>query len=235
MTTAMAEGETTRDASLWEDFVDIYFAPSTVFERRRDGRYGVALVVLTLVLTALTYAFFSTMSAAYDADMARTLAQSGQDVTLPEGMISLSRNLMVFGSLATVPIGVFLTALLLWLVGRLFGGDLTFELGATIATYATFPRILATLAGIIQGIVLKPDSMFGISTGPARFLDPDTTAPALLALLARLDIFIIWSVILTMIGLRIIGGLKTSGAWAAAIVVWLIVSLPAAISVIVAS
>jgi hypothetical protein len=235
MTTAIAESEATEKASLWEDFVDIYLAPSAVFERRRDGRYGPALVVLTLMITALTYAFFSVLSTAFEADIARGMAEAGEGAQMPEMMIALTRNFAIFGSLVMVPIGAFLTGLLLWLIGRAFGGDLDFVLGTTIATFATFPRVLATLAGTIQGMLFEPDSMTGVSTGPARFMDPDTTHQALMALLARFDIFIIWSVILTAIGLRIIGGMKGSRAVAAAVIVWLIASIPVAIGAVMAS
>ena len=167
--------------------------------------------------------------------MARGIAQAGEDVQIPEGMVAMSRNVAIFGSLVMVPIGVFLAGLLLWLVGRLFGGELNFVLGTTIATFATFPRVLATLSGTVQGILLNPDSMIGVSTGPARFFDPDTTPQTLTTLLARFDIFILWSVILTAIGLRIIGGMKGSSAWATAIIVWLIASIPAVIGAVVAS
>ena len=33
-------------AGLWEDFVDIFYAPSSVFARRADGKFGLALLFL---------------------------------------------------------------------------------------------------------------------------------------------------------------------------------------------
>ena len=46
-------------ASLWEDFIEIFFAPSAVFARRRDGRFWLALIVYTLLIGA----FFAGASA----------------------------------------------------------------------------------------------------------------------------------------------------------------------------
>src|SRR4051812_66684 len=40
-------------ASLWEDFVDIFYTPSSVFARRADGKFGLALRVLVAAATAL--------------------------------------------------------------------------------------------------------------------------------------------------------------------------------------
>jgi hypothetical protein len=69
--------------------------------------------------------------------------------------------------------------------------------------------------------------MGSVSVGPARFMDPDTTNPGLLALAGRLDLFIIWSTVLIAIGLRVKGKISMAQAAIAAIVVWLLGSLPA--------
>lgn len=215
--------------------MDIYFSPSSVFERRSDGRFWPALVVVTIVLTALTYAFFSALSAAYAADISRAIARAGQDPEVAQAVTGLTSSLAVFGSVVMVPVGVLITGLLLLLIGRMFGADLNFAQGTTIATYATFPRVLATLAGTIQGVLLNPNSMSAVSTGPARFLDPDTASESLLALAARLDIFILWSVVLTAIGVRIIGRTQGGSAWGTAIVVWVIASIPAVVGLLLAA
>ncbi len=214
-------------ASIWEDFVDIFVSPTEVFERRRDGRFGWALVVLTLLLTLLTYGFYSALSTAFEADFMRGLAQAGEGAEeLPlETMMAFSRAIAIFGSLVMVPIGVFFAGLGAWLAARVFGGRITFLLAVTVATYATFPRILATVGGILQGILFNPDSLTQISFGPARFLDPATASPVLLALAGRMDLFILWSLILTAIGLKVIGGMRQSRAYMASLLVWVIVSL----------
>ena len=36
-------------AGLWEDFVDIFYAPSSVFARRSDGKFGMALLLFVIV------------------------------------------------------------------------------------------------------------------------------------------------------------------------------------------
>src|SRR5690606_25497913 len=45
------------EASLWEDFVDIYYAPRQVFERRVEGgRWGIVLLIVTAVMALLYFA-----------------------------------------------------------------------------------------------------------------------------------------------------------------------------------
>lgn len=222
-------------ASIWEDFVDIYFSPSSVFERRRNGRFGMALIVVTIVLTALSYALYTVLADAFTADMVRAVGRAGEDPQMAQSMASLTRSFAIFGSLMVIPIGALVTGVFLFLVGRMLGADLTFPQGATIATYSYFPRIISTLAGTIQGVLMNPGSMIDVAAGPARFLDPDTASESLVALAARLDIFLLWSVALTAIGVRVIGRAKGSRAWATAIIVWLIGAVPSLIGYIVAS
>lgn len=223
--------------SLWEDFVDIFMSPSEVFARRRDGRFGWALAVLTVLLTVLGYAFYSALSAAFEADFVRGIAQAGQDVDqVPlETVMAFSRNAAIFGSIVMVPLGVLFSGIGLWIVARLFGAKIPLLLTVTIATFATFPRILATVGGILQGILLNPDSMTRISFGPARFLDPATTSQTLLAFAGRIDLFVLWSLILTAIGLKVIGGMSQSRAYMASLLVWVIGSLFLVVPLLVSS
>src|ERR671932_2052109 len=61
-------------ASVWEDFIDIFYAPSQVFERRRDGRFGLALLVLALLTGILFYIFYRNTTAIWDAQFERQTA-----------------------------------------------------------------------------------------------------------------------------------------------------------------
>lgn len=223
-------------ASRWEDFVDIFISPKEVFERRRDGRFGVALAVLTVLLTVLTYGYYSALSTAFEGDIARSAALAGEEAAQSmEMMAKFGQSLAIFGSLLTVPLGVFFSGLCIWIVARVFGGRLSVGLGVTIATFAAFPRIFTMLSGILQGILFNPDSLTRISAGPARFLDPGTTSTAMIAAASRIDLFVLWSVILTAIGLRIIAGLRQSSAYMAAILLWLAGALLAMGSSIITS
>ena len=42
-------------AGLWEDFVDIFYAPSSVFARRADGKFGLPLLFLIVVAAVLVF------------------------------------------------------------------------------------------------------------------------------------------------------------------------------------
>ena len=69
--------------------------------------------------------------------------------------------------------------------------------------------------------------MYSISFSPARFMDPDTTSPILLAFAGRVDIFVLWSTVLLAIGLHVLGRVPRTQAYIVAAVVWLLGVLPA--------
>ena len=95
-----------------------------------------------------------------------------------------------------------------------------------IVTYAQVPRILQTVAGLVQGLLLNPQSLAATAIGPARFLDPDTTSGALLAFLMRLDVFYIWSTILIAIGAHVIGRVPKAQAYVLAAIIWIVGAIP---------
>src|SRR3954452_11105451 len=64
------EVEPPTKAGLWEDFVDIFYAPSSVFARRADGKFGLALVVLIVVATILIFLTKNAMQPIMDAEFA---------------------------------------------------------------------------------------------------------------------------------------------------------------------
>src|SRR5450830_809003 len=61
-------------AGLWEDFVDIFYAPSSVFARRSDGKFGLALLFLVIVGTVLFFLTKNAMQPIMDAEFTRQSA-----------------------------------------------------------------------------------------------------------------------------------------------------------------
>lgn len=212
---------------IWEDFVDIFYAPTSVFDRRRAGRFGLALLTITVVMTLLFYASQSVLAEAMEAEFARAI--EGQQISAEqmEGVERMSGVIGTVGFLITLPIGVMVTGAVLWLVGKLFGSVATLGAATMVATYAQAPKILQQLAAILQGLVMEPvTSLYHLTLSPARFLDPDTSSETMMALLGRLDLFVIWSVVLLGIGIHVVGRLPKAYSYATAASVWVLGSLP---------
>jgi hypothetical protein len=124
---------------------------------------------------------------------------------------------------------MFLTGLMLWLVGKLFDARQSLAAAIMVASYSFAPRILESVLAGVQGLLLDPASLngrFKLSLGLGRFLDPDTASPVLMVLLGRIDVFTIWVTVLLAIGLSVTGRIPRSRAAMAAVLMWIIGALP---------
>jgi len=215
---------------LWEDFLDVFIAPVELFRRRADGKFGHALLVL-MALTALAY--FGTHHALQpisDAEYARKAATAGN--LTPEQAESSRKIVAVLGPVFLV-LGMGLAAYVLgavvWLTTRAVGGAVSYVQGATIATFALFPRVLETVSMGVQALLMdesKLVSHYSVSAGLGRLVDPVHTNPIMLTLLGRVEFFTLWVTVLVAIGLRQMGRMTTGQAAAAAGIVWLVGAIP---------
>jgi hypothetical protein len=216
-------------ASLWEDFIDIFYQPAAVFDRRRDGKFGLALVVLVVVCAVLYLALRNGLAPIMDAEMAKaTAAMSAKNANLTSEQISSMTGTMekfaVIGYVVFLPIGVLLTGAILWAVSRLVDAKETFAAAMMIATYSQIPRIVELVVNALQGLLLPPEqitSHYSVTLGVGRFLDPNTN-PFVMTLLGGIDLFTIWTVVLMAIGLSVVAGIPRSKAAIAAVLVWLV-------------
>jgi hypothetical protein len=222
---------TAEPTSKWEDYIDIFYAPSTVFARRATSGFLLPMVVVTLVAGALFLLNSGVWSEVMKAEMTRAMARQSRTLT-PEQMEQARRvggTISRIGVLIFIPIGILFTGLALWLVGKLFEAKETFGQALMISSYAYLPRVLEGIATSIQGLVLDPSSFTGrwkVSLGLGRFLDPDTASPVLLALLGRVDVFTIWVTVLLAIGLSVVGRIPRSRAALAGAIVWVLGAIP---------
>jgi hypothetical protein len=221
-------------ASWWEDFIDIFYAPSTVFARRANSGFGIPMLVVTLLVGGIALANSGVMQPIMDAEFGRATAATmrrNPQVT-PEMMEkgrAIGETFAKIGAFIFVPVGIFLTGLALWICGKLVDAKESLSAATMVAAYSFVPRVLESLLVGVQGLVMDPGSLTGrykLSLGLGRFLDPDTASPVLLALLGRVDVFTIWVTILLAIGLSVTGRIPRTRAAIAAAMVWLLGALP---------
>lgn len=231
MTTATTPAPAEANASIWEDFLDIFYAPAQVFARRLDGKFGLALLMLVILTAVLTYASMQSLEPVYSAEMRYNIAQN-PDVT-PEQAAAMSGgrlgSIMFMASIVIgFPIMVMLTGIVLWLVGKLFDSTQTLGQGLMVATYANFPRLLGTLLMTVQGFLMdlsSADRIYDVSFSLARFA-PEGSSELTLAMLSRVEVFTIWATILLGIGLHVTGKVPKGKAMIAAFIVWVLGALP---------
>jgi len=222
-------------AGLWEDFVDIFYAPSSVFARRSDGKFGMPLLLLVLVGAVLAFLTKNATQPIMDAEFARqSAAAMRRNPSLTAEQMAGGRGF--FETMAPLffalflTISIFGTGLILWVVGKLFDAKESVAAAIMIATYAEVPRLVQILTNAAQGLVMSPEKLNSINAvgfSLARFMDPDNASQVLIALAARVDLFTIWITVLLAIGLHVVGRIPKQQAAIVAAITWAVGALPA--------
>jgi hypothetical protein len=123
-------------------------------------------------------------------------------------------------------VGYLLPAFLFWLIFKLVGSELAFKSSLSTYLHASMPIAVATLLTIFvvlsRATVQPVDALTGglLASSPAFFL-PEGTSAAVKAVLATFDVFNLWSVVLAVIGYRIVARVSTTAAVAAAVLLFL--------------
>jgi hypothetical protein len=125
MTESAAATMKTERASVWEDFIDIFYAPSQVFARRAQGSFWVPMLVVTVVMGVLLYLNNGVMQPIFDAEFNRGIAaamRTNPRLTpeMAENFRQMSRRFASIGAFVFVPLGIFMTGTVLWIAGKLF-------------------------------------------------------------------------------------------------------------------
>ena len=214
--------------------MDVFIAPMELFRRRADGRFGQALLVLVVLIAVLYFATRTAMEPIMDAEWQRgmaAMAKANPSLTA-EQMASGRKMGETFGAVFIIggtPIMVLLLGAAVWVAARIVGGAVSYAQGATIATFAMFPKLLDSVSGALQALFLDEQSLnsrYSVSLGVGRFFDPDTTGATLMAFVGRIDLFTIWTTVLVALGLKVMAKSSTAQAAAAAAIVWIVGGLP---------
>jgi hypothetical protein len=223
-------------AAVWEDFIDIFHAPTSVFRRRIIGRFGAALLILVVLLGIIMVTSKPFLDPVYEAEFARgaerALVENPELRNVPEEQRAVGQRFagwfFVGGAVLGMPFIILLTGFGLWLVAMALGAQLSFGQAMMVVTYANVPRLLQQLLSAAQGAIMDPatlNSIHSIGTSPARFLDPDVVSPALIALASRFDLFTLWVTVLVAIGLSVAAGVSRAKGATGAIILWALATL----------
>jgi len=211
-----------------EDILEILWAPGRVFERVRDQKVGGYLLMLALVTLVLVIPIRGLVQPYLDANIDlqfQMQAARGRPVA-PEALAA-ARRISGIGylvsSILLVPVGALVGGLFLLIGGKIGGARLRYGQAMLIAALALVPRVLGTLVVAIEAAlreVPSGETLYALSIGPARFVDPATLSPAILGILATLDVFSVWQVVLYVIGVQQVARVDRSSGVVAAVVAW---------------
>jgi hypothetical protein len=220
-------------ASLLDDFMDIFYAPSSVFARRANADFWIPLLIVSVLLGLLFFANRDLMEPIMDAEFARTAAKNPRMAQMTPEQLATAKafgaKLGMISAFIFPPILMLVLGVVIWIVGKFFDAKESVSAAIGVAVFSYVPRIIEQVISRAQGLVIDPssiDSRYSLTLGLGRFFDADTTSPILLGLIGRIDVFTIWVTVLIAIGLAVTGKISRGRAAIAAAIVWLVGALP---------
>lgn len=212
----------------FEDILEMLWAPGRVFDRVREQKVGGYLLLLALLTVALVLPTRGLIQPYVDANIDLQLQlQAGRGRPITPEAVAAARRIGGIGYLISstllVPVGAVMGGVLLLLGGKIGGARLRYGQAMVIAALALVPRVLGTLIVAIEAALrdgTSGETLFALSIGPARFVDPGAVSPAILGILATLDVFSVWQVVLYAIGVQQMARVDRSSGIVAAVVAW---------------
>lgn len=221
--------------SFWEDLIDIFVSPAAVFRRRQGKSVWPPLLFVALAIGVIFFVTFDTLSPIFDAEFTRNAAkQMAANPNIKPEQMEVGRKFA--GVAAKYASGLFMLitmtilGLFTWLVGKVVGSVANLHDAMNIAAWSYMPRVLGSIAGAIQGLLMDPsklNSQLSISLSPARFMDPDASNPLLYQIAGRFDLMTIWVTILLGVGVYVLGKVSKGRATVFAVIIWILGALPA--------
>ena len=221
-----------KPASRWEDFMDIFYAPSTVYARRQNQSPWPTIIIVTVLLTLVTVLTFGRMEPAVEAELrqaaAKQIAKNPQmsadmaDKSVSFGLIGKKWGIVFF------PLGALIAAIFVWIVAKLVGAKETFQGALVVVTYSSIIAIVQAIVVGAQALVMDVSNLTTpdqLSLSAARFLDKATASPALYTVLKQLDVFGIWALVVMAIGVKVTGKTSRNGAIAFGLIWWVLGTL----------
>ena len=157
-----------KQTGVFEDVIDVFVNPSTLFERARTSSFARPALIQTLLFAVLVLAVRNLVSPYFEAEFDRGMARAaakGQEI--PEGALAMSRKISHYTTVIGPIIAPWFVALFgglaTWIGARVVGARLSFGQSATIAAWSYTPAALGFLAMAVQGALSDTSAVRGVS------------------------------------------------------------------------
>ena len=221
-------GSTLTDSS-WGRLAGALVQPGATF-RSISARpsWVVPLVVLFAIQLVAVWLMFERvdMSEAFRQQMEAAGQELPADADL-EQAAGLQKGIGMGCAILAAPVSYVVVALLMMVIFKLVGGEIDFKRSFSVTLHAMLPLGLAGLLMIpvllgVEEITMRQMQTGSVLASNLAVLAPEEASPALVAVLASLDVFSLWVVVLLVLGFSIAAGVSTGLATGVVVLLWLL-------------
>jgi len=222
--------------------VNTFIAPSKTFtDLRRTASWWAPFLLMVIVSTVFVYSVDQKIGfrKVTENQLQMSPKQSARLDNLPADQRETQMRQRTVGTKWVSYFFPVLT-LIIWLIvaSVLFatfkfaaGADVSFKVSLAIVVYAGLPGLLKVLLAMLSVVAgMSPDSFSfqnPVATNPGYFMNP-ADSPFLYSLATSLDIFLIWTLVLSAIGFSCVSKVKRSTAFIVVFGWWVVFTLAGA-------
>jgi hypothetical protein len=193
----------TKSANFFQKLFNLYFSPHKTFsaiDTKPDWLLPLFfLAIITVIMAYITMPIFQ------EAIIQQVVDQQG--ISYEDAAKMIPAGFMKYAAIGGGFIGIWLTSFalsgFLYLVyGLILGGESTFK--KTLSVYCYVALAIGFVGGILRTVLIIFTKKADIFFGPAAFLSLDKKNSVLFRLFSQLDFFIIWQLVLLIIGYSVI-------------------------------
>jgi len=216
--------------------IDTFIAPSKTFtDLRRSAAWWLPFLLMSIAGCSLVYVAEQKIGVQKMVEnelQARPKAQAQYEKASPEAQ---QQQVKITGIAYYIAIPVF--TLIIWVVmaGLQFGtfkfganADISYGKALAVLAYAGLPLILRSLLAILSVLAGASSDGFTlnnpVASNPGYFMNP-AEHPFWYFIASQLDIFLLWTVVLTAIGFATTGRVKIGTAFTIVIGWWVVITL----------
>jgi hypothetical protein len=185
----------------------VLIRPRATFVKLREAKRGYWWVVFVLAVVA---AFVLALaSSAAQRSMIQAMVPSGGTTTdgveMPANIAQTATTFVIVGStvrgIFSALFGYLLLALVVFGAGMIQGGKATFKQVFAMSVWTTLPYVIRSLVQAIASLVTGASPALGLS-GVLTTAE-SMSMPVLAAILSRIDVYMVWSLVLLVIGVGV--------------------------------
>ncbi len=219
--------------------VDTFIAPSKTFtDIRRSAQWWAPFLLMAILSSALVYIAGQKIGFTKIVENQMQASPKGAaryEKLTPEQQAQQIKwtgvSYYIFIPVITVIIWLIVAALEFGTLKLVANADLTYSKSLAVVVYGGLPLIFKHLLAIVTVFAgASPDGFTfqnPVATNPAYFMNPADGA-FLYGMASSLDVFLIWTLILTSIGFTVVAKVKASTAYIVVFGWWAVLSLAGA-------
>ncbi len=217
--------------SAWGRLIGVLVAPEKTFKSIALRPTWLAPLLVLAVLLGVT-GFLVAGRVDYGDMFRKQMAEQNRQVS-EEQMVQMEEMTEKFAPSAALamgllgwPVGFLIIAAIFLVVFRLFGSEIDYKASLSTLLYGLMPLAVSCL--LTLPLILRRDSFTveetqgGLLLSNLGPLAPEDAGPAVTALLASVDLFSIWILVLLIIGYRVVAKVSTAAAAAVMVTLWLL-------------